>query len=128
MPLFFVPMLGLLGIAIAMIRRLSKMTAEDLSEDVASRLLRWAISLLSRQRAEWGQAMLGELDHIEGPLRRLRFALGCVGAALVLPPWGRAAAGVWAMIALGGASVGMYAEVAVQYHLGTGDWVAVGVL
>ena len=48
----------------------------------------------------------------------MRFALGCVAAALVLPPWGRAAAGVWAMIALAASSVCLYASVAV--HLGGG--------
>ena len=63
------------------------------------RLLRWAAGLLSAQRAEWGQAMLGELDHIDGPGRRWRFSVGCAGAALLLPPWGRAAAAVWAMVA-----------------------------
>jgi len=35
-------------------------------DDVPARLLRWAVGLLSAPRAEWGQAMLGELDHIDG--------------------------------------------------------------
>ena len=52
------------------------------------RLLRWAVGLLAPQRAEWGQAMLGELDYIDGRVRRWRFALGCAGAALLLPPVG----------------------------------------
>jgi hypothetical protein len=46
-----------------------------------------AVGLLSAQRAEWGQAMLGELDHIEGRRQRWRFTVGCAGAALLLPPW-----------------------------------------
>ena len=58
----------------------------------------------------------------------MRFALGCVGAALVLPPWGRAAAGVWAMIALAVASVGLYTSVAIHYRLGGGDWIAAAIL
>jgi hypothetical protein len=90
--------------------------------------MRWAIGLLAPQRAEWGQAMLGELGHIEGGIPRMRFALGCVGAALVLPPWGRAAAGVWAMIVLAAGAVGLYAGMAVHYGLGGGDWIAVSIL
>jgi hypothetical protein len=46
----------------------------------------------------------------------------------VLPPWGRAAAGVWAMITLAVASVGLYTSVAIHYRLATGDWVAAGIL
>ncbi len=128
MPLFFIPILGVLGIGIALIRRYAKVSQAATPEDTATRLLRWAVGLLSAQRAEWGQAMLGELDHLDGRLRRLRFALGCAGAALVLPPWGRAAAGVWAMIALALGSIGLYAAVALRYGLGGGDWIAVGVL
>lgn len=128
MPLFFVPMLGLMGIGIAMIRRYARAPVHTPYEDVATRLLGWAVGLLPAQRAEWGQAMLGELGHIQGRIRRLRFALGCVGAALVLPPWGQAAAGVWAMIVLAAGSVAGYAGVALHYRLAGGDWVAVGIL
>src|SRR6185437_9005402 len=92
------------------------------------RLMRWATGLLAPQRAEWGQAMLGELGHIEGWTRRMRFALGCAGAALVLPPWGRAAAGVWAVIVLAAGAVGLYAGMAVRYGLGGGDWIWVSIL
>jgi len=35
------------------------------TEDMPTRLLRWAAGLLSPQRGEWGQAMLGELDHLD---------------------------------------------------------------
>src|SRR5215472_14554703 len=111
MPLLFVPMLGLLGIGIAMMRRTARASvAGGRAEDVAARLLGWAVGLLSDQRAEWGRAMRGELDHIEGRIRRLRFAFGCVIAALLLPPWGRAAAAVGAMIAIAVGGVGLYAS------------------
>ena len=126
--LFFVPMLGLLGILIALYRRNPQRFLNGPTEDAPLRLLRWAVGLLSPQRAEWGQAMLGELDHIDGRIRRMRFALGCVGAALVLPPWGRAAAGVWAMVALAAGAVGLYGGLAVHYRLGGGDWIAAGIL
>ena len=91
--------------------------------DVPERLLRWAVGLLSAQRAEWGQAMLGELDHIDGRGPRWRFAAGCAGAALLMPPWGRAAAAVWAPAAAAAGAAGVYAAVAVRYRLGAGGWI-----
>jgi len=72
--------------------------------------------------------MLGELGHIEGGIQRMRFALGCAGAGLVLPPWGRAATGVWTMIVLATGAVGLYAGMAVHYGLGGGDWIWVSIL
>ena len=126
--LFFVPMVSLLAILIAWYRRDPRRFLDGPAEDAPLRLMRWAIGLLAPQRAEWGQAMLGELGHIEGWTRRMRFALGCAGAALVLPPWGRAAAGVWAVIVLAAGAVGLYAGMAVRYGLGGGDWIWVSIL
>jgi hypothetical protein len=126
--LFFVPMVSLLGILIACYRRDPRRFLNGPTEDAPLRLTRWAIGLLAPQRAEWGQAMFGELGHIEGRIPRMRFALGCVGAALVLPPWGRAATGVGAMIVLAAGAVGLYAGMAVHYGLGGGDWIAVSIL
>jgi len=123
MPLPSVLMLCLLGIGIAMFRRSPQAFLDGPSSDVPTVLLNWAAGLLSEERAEWGQAMLGELDYIDGRIRRLRFALGCVIAALLLPPWGRAAAGVWAMIAVTAGSVGLYASLAIRFGLAGGDWV-----
>lgn len=117
-----------LGIAIAMFRRSPQTVLDGPAEDMSARLLRWAAGLLSPQRREWGQAMLGELAYIDGRIRRLRFTLDCVIAALLLPPWGRAAAGVWAMVAVAVGSVGLYAFVAIRYGLGVGDWVAAAIL
>ncbi len=128
MLLSFILMMCLLGIGIAMFRRSPQAFLDGPSEDMPTRLLRWAAGLLSAQRAEWGQAMLGELDHLDGRAKRWRFAVGCVVAALLLPPWGRAAAGVWAMIAVAAASVGLYASVAIRYGLGVGSWVAAAIL
>ena len=128
MPLLSILMMCLLGIGIAMFRRSPQTFLDGPSEDMPTRLLRWAAGLLSPQRGEWGQAMLGELGYLDGRIRRLRFALGCVIATLLLPPWGRAAAGVWAMIAVAVGSVGLYASVAIRYGLGVGDWVAAAIL
>src|SRR5215475_16036016 len=100
MPFFLVFLLTPIAVAIALYRRNPRRFLDGPTQDASLRLLRWAVGLLSPGRAEWGQAMLGELGHLEGRIRRMRFALGCTGAALVLPPWGRAAAGAWAMIAL----------------------------
>jgi hypothetical protein len=121
-------MMCLLGVGIALFRRSPQAFLDGPSEDMPTRLLRWAAGLLSPQRGEWGQAMLGELDHLDGRGRRWRFTLGCVIAALLLPPWGRAAAGVWAMAAVAAGSVGLYASVAIRYGLGVGDWVAAAIL
>ncbi len=126
--LFFVPMLGLLGIMIALYRRNPQRFLDGPTEDAPLRLMRWAVGLLSPQRVEWGQAMLGELDHLDGWIRRMRFAIGCVVAALVLPPWGRAAAGAWVMIVLAAGAVGLYGGIAAHYQLGGGDWIAAAIL
>jgi len=128
MPLVSILMMCLLGIGIAMFRRSPQAFLDGPAEDMPTRLLRWAACLLSRQRHDWGQAMLGELGHLDGRIRRLRFTLGCLIAVLLLPPWGRAAAGVWAMIAVAVGSVGLYASVAIRYGLGAGDWVAAAIL
>src|SRR5476649_1399779 len=108
----------LLGIGVALFRR-SSQAVYGPRPDAPMRLLRWAIGLLSAQRAEWGQAMLGELAHIEGRARRWRFTIGCIGAALLLPPWGRASGAVLAIVAVAVGSLGVYASVIIRYRLGT---------
>ena len=113
------------GIGVALLRRYARAVPADPAArgDVPERLLRWAVGLLSAQRAEWGQAMLGELDHIDGLGRRWRFAVGCAGAVLLLPPWGRAAAAVWAMVAVAAGATGLYADMVVRHGLGVLGWV-----
>jgi hypothetical protein len=71
MPLLL-PLICLLGMGIVTFRRSGVSVSADqaLYEDAPARLLGWAASLLSAQREEWGQAMLGELDHIDGRGRR----------------------------------------------------------
>ena len=128
MPFFIVFLVTPIAVAVALYRRNPRRFLDGPSGDAPLRLLGWAVSLLSPQRAEWGQAMLGELGHLDGRLRRLRFALGCAGAALVLPPWGRAAAGLWAMIGLTAASFTLFAGLTAGYRLGVGDWIALAVV
>jgi hypothetical protein len=126
MPLFFILLIAPIAVAIALYRRNPRRFIDGPTEDPPLRLLRWAVSLLSPQRAEWGQAMLGELAHLDGSWRRMRFAIGCSGAALVLPPWGRAAAGLWATIGITAASFTIYTGMVVHYGLGAGGWFGVG--
>src|SRR5215831_4487171 len=121
MPFFIVLLLTPIGVAIALYRRNPRRFLDGPTEDAPLRLMRWALGLLSPRRAEWGQAMLGELAHLDGRRRRLRFALGCAGAALVMPPWGRAAVGLWAALAAAAGSLAIYAGLVVHYGLGAGD-------
>ena len=75
-------------------------------EDAPTRLLRWGVGLLPVDRVEWGQAMVGELDSIEGRARRWRFSLGSAAGIVLMPPWGPIAPMVMLVaFALGGAAV-----------------------
>lgn len=53
--------------------------------DPPATLLAWAIGLLPADRADWGQAMVGELAQLHQQSKRWRFALGCLTATLLLP-------------------------------------------
>ncbi|MCU7724023.1 hypothetical protein ODJ79_09880 [Actinoplanes sp. KI2] len=128
MPFFIVLLLTPIGVAIALYRRNPRRFLDGPTEDAPLRLLRWALSLLSPQRAEWGQAMLGELAHLDGRWPRMRFALGCAAAALVMPPWGRAAVAFWATVGVAASTLAIYAVLFVDYRLGTGDWIMLAVL
>ena len=82
MAIAFVLMMCPAAVAVALLRRFARAVPAGPAArgDVPERLLRWAAGLLSAQREEWGQAMLGELDHVEGLGRRWRFAIGCAGS------------------------------------------------
>ena len=115
------------GIAVALIRRHFLVAPEDRpSGDPPARLLGWAVGLLAEQRQEWGQAMIGELDRLDGRARRWRFTLGCVAAAVVMPPWGRAAATLGALMAVAASAVGLFVYTHVHYRLHTDGWTWVG--
>src|SRR5258707_5705750 len=121
MPLMFI---FVVGIAVALVRRRLLAPAGDptWSQDAPARLLGWAVGLLAAQREQWGQAMIGELDRLDGRARRWRFALGCVGAAVVLPPWGPAAAVLVALIAVAASAGGLVVYTYVHYRLSTDGW------
>ncbi|MBN8730969.1 MAG: hypothetical protein J0L64_10530 [Acidobacteria bacterium] len=55
------------------------------SPDAATRLLARLVRRMPPEHAEWGQAMLAEVVHIEGRLARWQFALGCIRVALFPP-------------------------------------------
>src|SRR5689334_16304814 len=80
--------------------------------DAPARLLGWATGLLAADRAEWGQAMLGELDRLESRAPRWRFAAGCSAAAMILPPWGRVAAAAGSLAAVAAGGLGVFAVLA----------------
>src|SRR5215207_11166208 len=61
-------------------------------------LLALTVRLLGRR--DWGQAMLAELDALDDPRERRRFALGCVGAVLTRPGLWLRAGGIVAVAAL----------------------------
>ncbi len=50
--------------------------------DAPAALLAGAARLLAADRAEWGHAMLGELEQLKSSRARWRFALGCVAATV----------------------------------------------
>jgi hypothetical protein len=128
MPFFLVLLATPIALAIALYRRNPRRFLDGPTEDAPLRLVRWAVGLLSPGRAEWGRAMLGELGHLDGGWRRMRFALGCAGAALTLPPWGRAAAGMCATIGITAASLTIYAGLTIRYRLGAGGGIALAVV
>ena len=121
MPLMFI---FVVGIAVALIRRRLLAAAGDptWNQDAPARLLDWAIGLLAAQREQWGQAMIGELDRLDGRARRWRFALGCVGAAAVLAPWGPAAAALGALMTVAASAAGLALYTHIHYRLGTDGW------
>ncbi|WP_426511304.1 hypothetical protein ACPPVO_12170 [Dactylosporangium sp. McL0621] len=74
MPLFFVFLIAPAAVAVALYRRNPRRFLDGPAEDAPVRLLRWAVGLLAPPRAEWGQAMLGELGHLDGRWRRTRLS------------------------------------------------------
>lgn len=90
-------------------------------DDVPLRLLQWAVGLLPAEQVEWGLAMLGELDRIEGRSGRWRFALGCVAGVVLVPPWGPVAP-MAALAAVGLGSAACFGFGFVHFGLGANPW------
>jgi hypothetical protein len=89
--------------------------------DVPVRLLQWAVGLVPADQVDWGKAMLGELDRIEGRSKRWRFALGCIAGVVLLPPWGPVGPiAALAAVALGSAVVFGFGFV--HFGLATNPW------
>jgi hypothetical protein len=115
------------GVAVALIRRHFLVAPEDRPDgDPPARVLGWAVGLLGGERREWGQAMIGELDRLEGRGRRWRFALGCLAAAVIMPPWGRSAAALGALMAVAASGAALFAYAHLHYRLRTDGWTWVG--
>jgi hypothetical protein len=96
--------------------------------DIPTVVVGWAAGLLSVGRAEWGQAMVGELGQYEGAAR-WRFALGCAVAAFGLPRRGGSRRWVVASVLVASiASAGLVGYGFVRYPgmvTGAGTWLAV---
>jgi hypothetical protein len=97
------------------------------SADIPAAVVGWAARLLSVDRAEWGQAMLGELGQYKG-FARWRYALGCAVAAIGLPRRGRSGRWVMASVLVASiASAGLVGYGFARYPgmvTGTGTWLA----
>jgi hypothetical protein len=95
--------------------------------DIPAAVVGWAARLLSVDRAQWGQAMLGELGQYEG-FARWRYALGCAVAAIGLPRRGRSGRWVMAYVLVASiASAGLVGYGFARYPgmvTGTGTWLA----
>ena len=95
--------------------------AHTVRGDAPLRLLRWAVGLLPSDRVDWGQAMLGELDRVEGRSGRWRFALGCVGGVVLLPPWGPVGP-MAALVAVASGSALVFGFGFVHFGLAANPW------
>jgi hypothetical protein len=121
----------LLGVAVIVLRRGNvRAFPAGVGSDVPQRLLAASVTLLAADRAEWGQAMIGELDRLTARGERWRFVLGCARATLLLPPRrgvpGRLIVTVVASAAV--ACVGLVGYGLVRYPgviTGARSWVAV---
>lgn len=96
--------LFLLLAAVGLARLVSLLRA--VGHDAARALLLLGVRALPPERADWGRAMLAELDHVEGARARLSFALGCQRAAIARPPF--------LVLAIAGTSLALGGMVAVQ--------------
>ncbi len=111
-------------------RRVVGATARSGSRDAAGVLLAGTVRLLAAERAGWGQAMVGELDRLDGRGRRWLFVLGCLRATLLLPPRrGESGRLAVALVTAGaGGCVGLVAYGLTRYpglRTGTGTWLSV---
>ncbi|MCW2505390.1 MAG: hypothetical protein JWO79_3674 [Actinomycetia bacterium] len=75
------------------------------SVDLPARLLGAITRRLPADRAEWGEAMLGELEQVRSRGARWRFALGCAVATLLFPAPRNGSAG-WPLAVVSSAAVG----------------------
>jgi hypothetical protein len=103
-------LLALGGLAVLAV--LAWRALHDARRDPAAALVRLAARRMGSERADWGQAMLAELEHVPGRLARWRFAAGCARVALAppLPPGrGQRARRIAAPLAALALGAGIYA-------------------
>lgn len=102
----------------------------DQNPDMAARFLRSVITLLPSERADWGQAMLGELQQVGSRRERWVFASGCAIATLLVPARAGGSARPFVSVVLGAivACAALTGVAFVRYPgliTGAGTWLAV---
>ncbi|MEP7053983.1 MAG: hypothetical protein ABI912_01875 [Actinomycetota bacterium] len=117
------------GSSLVLRRRSAGRSSHPQSMDAPATLLTWAVGFLAADREQWGQAMLGELEHLEQRPTRWRFALGCLAATLLVPPGqGDARRLVGALVSAASlASAGLVSFALLRYPgivTGLGTWLA----
>lgn len=75
----FAPLVATIGVICLTVWRKSRSPRR---RDLAERILATAAQNMPAERAEWGSAMLRELEHVEDAGAWFRFALGCTHAAI----------------------------------------------
>ena len=115
---------------LALVRRRERVVAGTERGDLAAAVLAAVVRSLPLDRAAWGQAMIGELDHLGPRPERWRFVLGCARATLLqLPRRGGSHRLLLPVIgAAAAASAGLVGYGLVRYpglRTGAGTWLAV---
>ena len=117
------------SLAVVTLARLRRRGARTRPVDAPARLLAWAVGLLPADRADWGQAMVGELEQVRQRPKRWRFAVGCLAATLLLPARragaGRLVIGLVVAAATAGAALVAYGLLRYPAIIaGRGTWAA----
>ncbi len=85
-------------------------------------LLRTAILLLPRDRREWGEAILAELEQTRGGVESLRWALGGVRVILLSPPGLARLAAIGVLVGVAGGTFGNHEVFVEVRHAGYDSW------
>lgn len=85
-------------------------------------LLRTTLMLLPRDRREWGEAILAELDETRGGVESLRWAFGGIKVVLLSPPGLARLASVGVVVGVAGGTFGNHEVFLEVRRAGDGSW------